>query len=407
MKLRCTQAALKRGLDAVSLAVAEKSSLPVLANVLLSTDHHELRLAATNLEIRVTHWLEAEVETHGAITVPARLLSEIVNTLPKDTLVLERLPHGEMLHLTVGPFTNRLCGIEADSFPRQPTPGDLAIATTMPASVLREALSQVIFATAKVDTRPILTGVMFEIGAHDIRLAAADTYRLAVRRVPLTQAGEAHTVVVPTWACTSLIRILHDCESEISIAVNPDATHVFFHTATSEVVSRLIDGRYPDINRVIPGPGSTQAIVDAEALFHTVRLATYFTSGDAYPLPLQLAICAAPQGETHGQVMIQVASPTGNNRSRLQAQVEGPDAALGLNASFLTDILRANRSGWLRIALHGPDGPSVFCPETLHGEQIHVVMPIPLSSSTSTKSPSVATPPPAQTPAPSDEDDAA
>ena len=216
MKLSVMQENLARGLGVVSRAVSNRSTLPVLANVLLRTEDGGLRLTTTNLEIGLVYWVPGKVEADGATTVPARLLTDLVSSLPGGGRIELETGAGETLHVTSGPFQSHVKGIDADEFPSiQPT-GERPT-TRIAQNVLKRALEETAFAAATDEARPILTGVLCRFEGDTVTLAAADNYRIAVKTIPVLDAVAETSVVVPARALTELMRILGDTDDPVEI----------------------------------------------------------------------------------------------------------------------------------------------------------------------------------------------
>jgi DNA polymerase-3 subunit beta len=173
MRITCLQENLKRALATVGRAVAGKSTLPVLANVLLTTDGQRLKVVATNLEIAITHWIGGQVLEPGGITVPAKLLSDVVGGLPNEPITLTLDPRVQTVKLACGRFTTNIKGIEADEFPAIPTVAGTAPAAVLPAAVLREVIGQVAYAAATDDSRPVLAGVLVRLADRAMSMAFA------------------------------------------------------------------------------------------------------------------------------------------------------------------------------------------------------------------------------------------
>ena len=176
VKLSVMQENLARGLSVVSRAVSSRSTLPVLANVLLKTEDAGLKLTATNLEIGITYWVPGKIDTDGATTVPAKLLTDLINSLPSGDRVDLELGAGESLHIRCGRFETHVKGIDADEFPAIQTAGERPT-TRIAQNVLRRALAETAFAAASDEARPILTGVLAKFEGDQLTLAAADNYR--------------------------------------------------------------------------------------------------------------------------------------------------------------------------------------------------------------------------------------
>jgi len=162
VKLSCLKSNLLEGLNVVGRVVPSKSTLPVLSNVLLATERGQLKLAATNLELAITYWVGAHIEQEGAVTLPARVLTDFVSSLPDDRIDLALSGRGHTMHLTCGRFAANIKGIDAEDFPRIPTVAD-ATPYAIPAGTLRECIQSVVFAAAPDDSRPVLAGVLFTL----------------------------------------------------------------------------------------------------------------------------------------------------------------------------------------------------------------------------------------------------
>ena len=254
MKLSCLQENLKRGLAIVGHAVAGKSTLPVLSNILLSTDEGRLKLAATNLEIGITCWIGAKIEEEGAVTVPAKLLSDYIGGLPNDKINLTLDSRTQTLSVQCGrEFKANMKGIEADEFPVIPTIADRTPTIAFPPDALREAIDQVAFAAASDDTRPVLAGVLLRLKGTSATFAAADGFRLSVRTVTLPEpVAEPQEVIVPGRALQELARTIGDVQGNVEVTVTPSGGQILFHTEQMDLVSRLIEGKFPDFEGIIP-----------------------------------------------------------------------------------------------------------------------------------------------------------
>jgi DNA polymerase-3 subunit beta len=244
VNLSVIQENLARGLSVVSHAVSGRSTLPVLANVLLRTEDAGLKLTATNLEIGITYWVPGKIEADGAITVPARLLTDVVNSLPNERIDLE-LRDGDRLHLRCGRFETHLRGIDADEFPAIPAAGERPT-TRVSQKVLRRALAEVTFAAASDEARPILTGVLTRFEGDRITLAAADNYRIAITTITGLDAVEETSIVVPARSYAELTRVLADTDDPVEIILSAQKNQVLFHVEGVDLISRLIDGQFPN-----------------------------------------------------------------------------------------------------------------------------------------------------------------
>ena len=265
MKLSVMQENLARGLSVVSRAVSSRSTLPVLANVLLRTEDAGLKLTATNLEIGITYWVPGKIETDGATTVPARLLSDLVSSLPASEKVDLELQGTDTLHLRCGRVATHVKGIDADEFPTIQTAGERPT-TRIAQSILKRALEETIFAAASDEARPILTGVLAKFEGSRLTLAAADNYRIAVRTIDILDPVESVSVVIPARALAELGRILADTEDPVELVLAQARNQVLFHLEGIDLVSRLIDGQFPNYQQVLPAGHACRAEFDREEL---------------------------------------------------------------------------------------------------------------------------------------------
>ena len=221
MRVSCLQENLAKGLSIVGRAVATRSTLPVLSNILLATDQGRLKLSATNLEIGITCWIGAKVEEDGATTVPARTFVDLVGALPAERVDMELIVRTQTLNLKCGRFENNVRGIDATEFPLIPTADD-ANAIRIDPETLRTMINQVVFAAATDESRPILTGVLARFendssGAGRVLFAASDGFRLAVRTAPLIEPVAAPmSVIIPARALAELGRISGDQENPVT-----------------------------------------------------------------------------------------------------------------------------------------------------------------------------------------------
>jgi DNA polymerase-3 subunit beta len=374
MKLTCLQENLKRGLATVSHAVAGKSTLPVLSNVLLATDGGRLKLAATNLEVGITHWIGAQVQEEGAVTVPAKLLADVVGGLPNDKVTLTLDVRTQTVNVQCGRFTSNIKGIEADEFPTIPTIADKEPAASLPPDVLREAIDQVAFAAATDDSRPVLAGVLVRLRDNRLYLAAADGFRLATRVVNLPEPVAQHTeFIVPARALSELARIAGDAEGPVTITVTPGGSQVLFHTENTELVSRLIDGKFPDVERIIPQQFATRTVLETSDLAKAVKLASYFANASQNVVKLTME----PGGELGpGRLVISAnAAEVGDNTGELDGMVHGEGGQIALNVKYLAELLGSVKAAQIALETQTPSSPGVFKPVGQDG-YIHIIMPM-------------------------------
>jgi DNA polymerase-3 subunit beta len=375
MKLSCLQENLSRGLGIVSRAVATRATLPITQNVLLSTDQSMLKLSATNLEIAITTWVGAMIEEEGAITVPARLLSEFVNSLPSDRIDLELPPGGGALQLICGRAEARVHGTDASEFPPIPTVED-GVAAKIDPQVLRSAISRVTFAAATEESRPVLTGVEVKLEGQQFTLAAADGFRLAVQHGTLSQPVDSEIkVIVPARTLNELNRLLGDQEEPVEIMMTPARGQVLFRVPGIELVSQLLQGSFPNYDQLIPKDYQTRAVFDLPTLLRATRTAAIFARDGSNIIRVQMV----PDGDsgTPGKAIISARSEeVGDNQDEVDAEsLEGGEAKIAFNSRYLQDVLSVLERGKVALETKTPSSPGVFKPLD-SDDYIHVVMPM-------------------------------
>lgn len=344
MKLRCTQDALAEALATVGRVVPARSSLPVLANVLLDADPGDgLSLRATNLELTVSRRMRAEVTIAGRTTVPAKLLADYVALLDRGKHVSLRLATGGKLHLTCERSTAQIATLPADDFPPTPVVDAADVHIELDGAVLRQAIEQVVFAAAPDDSRPVLAGVLLRLDAGTLTLAAADGYRMAIRTIALAETTTSATWVVPARTLRELARSLPTAPG-LPITLTGTASNGQLHIALPglDLTSRLIEGQFPDFERIIPRASATTVIVGTTELLRATRAASVFARDNAHVV--RLACSPPPDDGTPalGRVLVTAASvEMGDNAGHLDASVQGAAGRIALNGTYLRDALDA------------------------------------------------------------------
>jgi DNA polymerase III subunit beta len=372
VKLSVMQENLARGLQVVSRAVSTRSTLPVLNNVLLRTEDAGLKLTATNLEIGITYWVPGKIETGGSTTVPARLLTDVVAGLPANEVVNLELVGSDTLHVKAGRFETKIKGIDAEEFPAIPAAGERPT-TRIPQNVLKEALGDVVFAAATDEARPILTGVLAKFEGDKLTLAAADNYRIAVKTIAVLDPVEEQSVVIPGRSLHELSRVLADTDEPVKVMLSQGRNQVLFQLEGIDLVSRLIDGQFPNYQGVLPKGFTTKATADRDQLLAAVRLASLIASSSANIVKLHVG------KEAEIGIAVSAAADVGENRSEVEASVEGDGTTIAFNARYLLDVLTNVESQQFDIELNGPLSPGVFRPVG-DGQYVHVVMPVKTTS---------------------------
>jgi DNA polymerase-3 subunit beta len=372
MKVTCLQENLARGLGIVGRAVAVRSTLPVTSNVLIATDHGRIKLAATNLDIALSCWIGGQIEDEGAITVPARLLTDFVNSLPQEKIELTLAPRAKQVRLVCARNEATIGGIDAEDFP--PIPSVEGDTIELDAKVMREAIAQVVFSAATDDSRPVLTGVDIVVEGDQLTLAAADGFRLSVRSLKLKKkVGERHEVIVPAKALSELSRLLQDQDDPIQMTFDAAKTKVLFRLKDVELVAQLIQGTFPDYSRLIPKEWGSRAIVEVRDFLQETKIASIFARDGSGIVRIMFQ---ASDNGTPGQMTIAArADEIGDNTGVLDAAVEGEASKIAFNGRYLQDVLQVLDGGRVALETTGPSQPGVIRPVD-NDSYVHVVMPM-------------------------------
>ena len=372
MKLSCLQENLNRGLGIIGRAVAStRTTLPITQNVLITTDESQLKLAATNLEIAISCWIGAKIESEGSITIPARVLTEFIGSLPSDIISLNLKHH--TLELKCGRYEARINGLDAADFPPIPQVGD-GFTTKVKAEDLKQAISLVAFAAATEESRPVLTGVQTEFEGSKLTMAAADGFRLAVHRTTLAEpVKEKVAMIIPAKAYHELNRLMTADDQEIEITLNAQKSQVLFKLKGIEMVSQLIQGAFPNYSQLIPQTYGTKARIDVAEFLRAIKMAAIFArdgSGIARIIVTPGATVEA------GKITISArADEIGDNVGEIDALVDGEAAKIAFNARYLADVLSVVKQAQVSLEVSTPSNPGVIRPVGVDNYD-HVVMPM-------------------------------
>jgi DNA polymerase-3 subunit beta len=373
MKLSCLQENLNRGLGIVGRAVATRTTLPITNNVLLAAEEGRLKLVATNLEMAISCWIGAKIEEEGAITVPARLLTEFVSSLPSDTIAMHLSPQTKTLGLKCARFEARISGVDAKDFPPIPSIDD-GITTKIEVEALRQGINQVVFAAATEESRPVLTGVDAQFDGGTLTLAAADGFRLAVLKLPITNSVSQKTeVIIPARTLAELNRLIGDQEENIDITLNPNKSQVLFRLKSVELVSQLVQGTFPNYSQLIPKSYNTRVIVNKDDFLRATKTASIFARDGSGIVRLVIT----PGGEANpGKISVSARSEEiGDDVGEIDATVEGDDAKIAFNGKYLTDVLSVLREAQVALETTSPSSPGLIRPVGADN-YTHVVMPM-------------------------------
>jgi DNA polymerase-3 subunit beta len=375
MKVTVLQENLARGLSTVSRAVSPRSTLPVLANVLIATDEGRLRLSATNLEMGITCWIGAKIEEEGSTTVPSRTLADLVGTMPDPQVSLTLEPRTQTLNVRSGSSTNDIKGIDAQEFPPLPVP-DFTDAININVSDFKEMIQQVAFAASTDEARPVLMGVLLKVEKDSVIMAAADGFRLSVRTATLSSpAAQPVSAIIPARALSELARIASDGDQMIQMVIPKGRGQVVFRVKDAELVSQLIDGTFPDYQQIIPRSYKSRTLVSTASLLKACKQAEIFAREGSNVVRMNIKNSGELQP---GEVEISAHSEeTGSNETIVEATVDGIPLLIAFNVKFLREVLEVIKTPNVAVETSAPNAPGVVKPVGEDGF-IHVIMPMHL-----------------------------
>jgi len=374
MKLIVSQAQLAHGLGVVSRAVSPRSTLPVLNNILIATDEGRLRLSATNLELGITCWLGAQIEEEGSVTIPARIFSDLINTLPGDKVSLTLTARTQSLNIHCGSSNFDIKGIDAQEFPPMPTP-DLSSGVELNVSDFKEMIHQVAFAASTDEARPVLQGVLMEINENQISMAATDGFRIAVRIAEISNPIDTPVkVIIPARSLGELARIATDGNEAITMVVPQERGQAIFHLKDAELVTQLIEGNFPDYRAIIPRSFKTRTVISTTDFLKACRQAEIIAREGNFVIRLNI------QSQESGPGTVEFSSQSeemGSGEVVVDANIEGPELLIAFNVRFLSEVLEVISSPNTILETNANNTPGML---SLVGDDSykHVIMPMHL-----------------------------
>jgi len=371
MKVSCSQEDLSKGLAVVGRAVATRAVMPITNNVLIATEGSRLKLAATNLEIAISCWIPATIEKEGTVTIPARLLTDFVNSLPSGRIDMALSPRSRSVELRCARHEAHISGLDPADFPAIPKITD-GMNVKMRPGDLRLAINQVVFAAASEESRPVLTGVHAEFEGEQLTLAAADGFRLAVRKVPLAKHVDTKiAIIIPARSLNELTRLISEQEEPLELTVNAQKSQVMLRLRDVEMVSQLIQGTFPNYSQLIPKSHTTRAVVKLSEFLRATKSASIFARDGSGIVRLQIM----PR-DGKGKIAISArAEEIGDNLGEVDATVQGEEAKIAFNSKYLMDVLGVLTKDEVALETTTSSSPGVIRPV---GDEsyIHVVMPM-------------------------------
>ena len=375
MKVTVLQENLAHGLSIVSRAVSPRTTLPVLANVLVATDEGRLRLSATNLELGITCWIGAKIEAEGSTTVPARTFVDMVGTLPAEQVNLSLITTNQTLNVRCGASNTDIKCIDAQEFPPLPVP-EMEGAIQINVADFKEMIQQVVFAASVDEARPVLMGVLLTVDKDTITMAAADGFRLSVRKATLSQpVPQLVTVIIPGRALSELARVAADGDEMIAMVLPKGRGQVIFRVKDVELVSQLIDGTFPDYQQIIPRAYKSRTLLSTQSLLKACKQAEIFAREGSNVA--RLNIKSSGELEPGSVEIFAQSEETGSNETIVAATIEGIGLLIAFNVKYMREVLEVIKTPNVALETSAPNAPGMIRPV---GDDnfMHVIMPMHL-----------------------------
>ena len=373
MEFSCLQDNLSRGLANVSRAVAQRAPLPVTQNVLIETEDSKVKITATNLEIAISTWISAEIKEAGSLTIPARMLTDFINSLPSGEQVeVKMIKDKAGIEIKCKTYNGRISGTDAGEFPPIPE-SSYSPTISVPSAALKRSLGRVAIVSATDDSRPVLMGVKVEIDKSGITLAAADGFRLAVDRVEISSTEDLDSsAIVPGKTMLELERLIDDSnQSTIQISISEASNQILFNLENIQVVSQLIQGQFPDYEKLIPNSSSTQSLVDRKAFMESIKAASIFARDGSGIIKLIM------DKSSKKISILSNAEEIGDLENDIDADINGDESKVAFNSRFLQDVVGVLGSDVIKIDSSSPSSPGVFTEKSDGNSNYrHVIMPM-------------------------------
>jgi DNA polymerase-3 subunit beta len=375
MKLTVLQENLVKAVVQASRFTSTRSQLPILGNILLKATKTKLIISSTNLEISVLTQIGAKIDEEGEISVPSKVISELITNLPRENVVLES--EKEQLNVSTAGFTSKVLGMDATDFPK--IPGALTKPFGIPKKEILESLSQVVFATSTDETRPVLTGVLMVFSKVGTALVATDGFRLSQKKIALNirkNEPGVQKIVIPKGVLGELGRSLEEV-NEVQLEIQEKEKQVIFGLGDVILSSRLLEGDYPDFEKIIPPNSSISVRLDKEDFLRAVRLASIFAREAANIVKIKVLKDSIKVSAESGS--------SGSQETMVEAKVEDPERVtraeweIAFNYKFLEEFLHSVVGEEVKMEFTTTDKAGVFT-DTSDPNYLHLIMPVRVQS---------------------------
>jgi DNA polymerase-3 subunit beta len=370
MKLNILQENLNKGISLASRFTSTRSQLPILGNILLRTDKARLNIMSTNLEVSVSIRVGAKIDEEGEISIPSKVILDLVSNLPKESIELES--SGEQLKISTGTFSSKILGMNTSDFPKIPSSVNKDKSILLSKKEIIEALPQLAFATSTDETRPILTGIVFIVDEDSLTLAATDGFRLSKKVIPF-KSDSKRKVVVPKSVLNELTRLIEGDDTFYLELVEGEKQIVF---GVDDVVltSRILEGEYPDFEKIIPKESVVKVFVDKEEFVRAVKLSSVFARDSANIVKLEILKDSVKFSAE--------SSASGSQDTKIDSKTEGAlpsDFKISFNFRFLEEFAHSVKGEEICMSFTTTVAAGVFT-DTSDKNYLHLIMPVKVQS---------------------------
>lgn len=370
MKVTLLQQDFISPLQAVARSIGIRTTLPVLANILIATDSNKLKLASTNLEIGVIKMVNAKIEVPGEITIPAKTLLEVISSLPAQEITLES--NGDLLKISSKAFEINLNGISAVEFPAIPLSSDKSF--KVKGEILKESIPQISFAAASDEGRPVLTGILTQISKSNLELVATDGFRLSHKKVSLENKDvDLFKFLIPRRTLEEIVRLIGEDlakDESVEISISENQNQIIFKVGQTQLSSRLIEGNFPSWEKIVPSQFENVVVVEREELTKALKLAAVFSRSEANIVKMEIS--------TNKLTISSEAKEIGAQKTEVIAEVGEKEMVIAFNTKYLQDVLNAIPGEKIKFEFSGSLSATLIKP--LNNEELeYVIMPIKVS----------------------------
>ena len=373
MKFSCNQDTFSKYLNIVSRVVTSKPGLPILSNVFFDTDSGKLTMKTTDLELSISTWIGADIQEDGMITAPAKQLSEFVTSIPEEKVDIEIVKQN--FNISTSNNTASFNTMPSEDFPNIPAVGKKKYDFRIKKVDIVQAVNRVAFAAASDDIKPVLTGVKVEFEDDTVSFVATDGYRLSKQSIKIEKGSGKKSFLVPVRAFSELTYIISELDTDeewVNIYLLEDRNQVLFRLSDVDLVSRLIDGEYPEYKQIIPTGFETKGMIKRDDFLNSLKVVNIIARS-VLGNKMVLDINAKENKITLSAIQ----SDLGKNQSIFEGKIDGNNVKIAFSAKLLTDILNHLDSENLVFECTDPVKPGVF---KIEGEEdfVHLVMPMML-----------------------------